>query len=76
MSPIELASVLEEMTVNEVIAQYPPTVAVFSEFGIDACCGGALRVREAASRHGIGSEALLWALLCASRTAELVSREG
>lgn len=42
-----------EMTVNEVIRRYPATVALFSRWGIDSCCGGGLPVAEAAQRHGV-----------------------
>lgn len=38
-------------TVNEVIKRHPATAAVFLTFGIDACCGGALTLQDAASRH-------------------------
>lgn len=49
----------EELTVNEVIRQWPATVAVFNLFGIDACCGGAAPVREAALRDGADPDELL-----------------
>ena len=49
-------------TVNETIQRFPATVAVFKQFGIDACCGGALQVRDAAQRHGLDPDALLTAL--------------
>ena len=50
------------LTVNELIARHPATVAAFNAFGIDACCGGAVPVREAARRDGADPEALLTAL--------------
>jgi regulator of cell morphogenesis and NO signaling len=43
---------LATWSVNEVVRQFPVTVAVFKRYGIDACCGGALPVSEAAQRHG------------------------
>jgi iron-sulfur cluster repair protein YtfE (RIC family) len=49
-------------TVNDLIARHPETVAVFNHFGIDACCGGAVPVREAALRDGADPDALLAAL--------------
>ncbi|HEX7117941.1 MAG TPA: DUF542 domain-containing protein [Longimicrobiales bacterium] len=52
----------ETMTVNEVIREFPDTVAVFNEFGIDACCGGAAPIVEAARRDGADPAALLSAL--------------
>ena len=41
-----------QMPVNEVIRKYPSTVEVFNRYGIDACCGGAAPVAEAAVRDG------------------------
>lgn len=50
-------------TVNDVLQRHPETVTVFNAFGIDACCGGAYRLDEAASRDGADAAALLAALL-------------
>ena len=47
----ELLSV--SMTVNETIQRYPQAVEVFKRFGIDACCGGALPIVDAAARHNV-----------------------
>lgn len=47
------------LSVNEVIRQYPDSVAVFNRFQIDACCGGAASVVDAAIRDGADVEALL-----------------
>ncbi len=52
-------AVATEATVNELIAAYPATVEVFNRFGIDACCGGAVQVVEAAVRDGADADALL-----------------
>ena len=43
---------LESLTVNEIIRQRPETVEVFNRYGIDACCGGAVPVAQAAARDG------------------------
>ena len=59
MSTIDLGTDLKGVRVNEVIRRYPETVHVFSEYGIDACCGGAAPVHEAAARHGVPLEDLL-----------------
>ena len=69
MTPIRLAAALEEMTVNEVVQRYPETVVVFNEFGIEACCGGGVPVREAALRDGASAETVLDALIHAIRDA-------
>lgn len=50
------------LSVNAVLARYPSTVHVFNRFGLDTCCGGVLRVDEAARAHGIDRGALCGAL--------------
>ena len=57
ISPIEPAA-----TVNEILVKYPATVSVFNQFGIDACCGGAASLDEAARRDGADVDQLLRAL--------------
>ena len=52
----------ETMSVNDVIRHFPDTVAVFNAFGIDACCGGAASVEEAARRDGADPAAVFTAL--------------
>lgn len=50
------------MTVNDAVARHPRTVAIFNEFGIDACCGGAATIEEAARRDGADPDALVEAV--------------
>jgi iron-sulfur cluster repair protein YtfE (RIC family) len=54
------------LTVNEAIRRFPATVAVFNAFGIDACCGGAAPLAEAAVRDGADPRALLEAVRAAA----------
>lgn len=49
-------------TANDVLRAYPAAARVFNEFGIDACCGGAVPLAEAAQRDGADLDALLGAL--------------
>jgi iron-sulfur cluster repair protein YtfE (RIC family) len=48
-----------QMSVNEATRLYPITLEVFTRFGIDACCGGALPISVAAERHGTDVDTLL-----------------
>jgi regulator of cell morphogenesis and NO signaling len=53
---------LSAMTLDEVMANYPATMAVFNGFGVDSCCGSHRTVREAAALDGVDEGALLVAL--------------
>jgi iron-sulfur cluster repair protein YtfE (RIC family) len=48
--------------VNETLSRYPATTGVFNRFGIDACCGGAVSINDAATRDGADPGQLLDAL--------------
>lgn len=61
------AALAPSTTVNDLIREFPGTVKVFNDFGIDACCGGAVPVREAAERDGADATALLQALAAVVR---------
>ncbi len=50
------------MTINEIVARYPATIAVFNRFGMDTCCGGGVSVGQAAYRDGIDVDLVLTAL--------------
>ena len=50
-------------TVNALLAAHPETVADFNAFGIDACCGGAAPIDEAARRDGADPRALIESLV-------------
>lgn len=41
------------LTINEIVARFPQTVAVFNRFGFDTCCGGGITIAEAARRDGV-----------------------
>jgi len=56
------AEVHDSDTVNETIAHHPRTITVFNLFGIDACCGGAATIRDAAARDGVSLTTLMQAL--------------
>ncbi len=49
-------------TVNETMARYPATIAVFNKFGIDTCCGSGSPIREAAFRDDADADLLVDAL--------------
>ncbi len=54
--------ITQSSIVNETLRQYPETTAVFNQFGIDACCGGAASINDSALRDGADPQALLNAL--------------
>ncbi len=58
-----------EVPVNEAIRRFPETVAVFNEFGIDSCCGGAAAIAIAAERDGADLDTLLQRLNTAIENA-------
>jgi regulator of cell morphogenesis and NO signaling len=41
-----------DLTVNEIVARFPETVAVFNQYGVDTCCGGGVPLPLAAERAG------------------------
>ena len=47
------------LSVNETIRRWPAAVELFNRFGIDACCGGAASVSQAAERDGADAAALI-----------------
>ncbi len=49
-------------TVNEVLLRFPPSTGVFNAFGVDACCGGANSLTNAAEQAGVAPAALLGTL--------------
>jgi iron-sulfur cluster repair protein YtfE (RIC family) len=51
------------MTVNEVIARWPQSIATLNALGIDSCCGGAETLREVASALGMAESTLITALV-------------
>lgn len=50
------------LSVNAILARYPSTLPVFNQFGLDTCCGGALRVADAARAADVDAEVLCGAL--------------
>jgi iron-sulfur cluster repair protein YtfE (RIC family) len=62
MPPSRLHQISKADVVNDVIAAMPRTIGVFNDHGIDACCGGAVTIREAAERDGADLYALMRAL--------------
>jgi iron-sulfur cluster repair protein YtfE (RIC family) len=49
-------------TINALLARHPEALPVLQRFGLDACCGGALTLAEAARHHGLRIDELLAAL--------------
>ncbi len=52
-----------DITVNDAVRLWPEAVGVFNRHGIDACCGGASSIREAAVRDGADPDRVVAELL-------------
>lgn len=46
-------------TVSQFVSRAPAALPILHQMGIDACCGGALSLAEAARRHGVAVGPLL-----------------
>ena len=51
-----------DWSVNDTLLRYPAATGVFNAFGIDACCGGAATLAQAAQDADIALDTLLAAL--------------
>ena len=51
-----------DASIDAVLRDHPPTIAVFNAFGIDACCGSGRSIRTAAAEDGADCCALMAAL--------------
>lgn len=40
-------------TINSITHRYPDTIAIFSDYGIDSCCGGEKTLEDVARRHAL-----------------------
>jgi iron-sulfur cluster repair protein YtfE (RIC family) len=56
------ATLTAECTVNAAVAKTPTALQVFREYGIDTCCGGGLRIADAAALASVSAEVVLDAL--------------
>lgn len=65
---------LASATVNEITARYPGTIAVFNDFGVDACCGGDVDLTEAALRDSVDVDRLTAALARVIDSADTAAR--
>jgi regulator of cell morphogenesis and NO signaling len=57
------------LTINDIVARHPETVAVFNRLGMDTCCGGGVPVDEAARRDGLDPDGVRASLLSAVAAA-------
>lgn len=58
----EQTRITPDLIVNDAIRLYPATIRVFTDYGIDSCCGGAVSIEEAARRDGADLDAILRSL--------------
>ena len=48
-----------DATINSITRDYPDTIAIFADYGIDSCCGGGKTLEEVARRHGLSLQDIL-----------------
>jgi regulator of cell morphogenesis and NO signaling len=58
--------ITSEMTVNQVLRQYPSALPVFNRYRMDACCGGMAPLAVAGAAAGVAVEELLAVLEAAA----------
>ncbi len=63
------AAISSEMTVNQVLQEYPAALPIFNQYRVDACCGGGATLAVAAAAAGVSLEELLAALEASARPA-------
>ena len=63
MSTATITTIDCSQTVNEIVSRHPETLAVFTAWGIDSCCGGRHPVEAVVQRHQLDGEALCNALV-------------
>jgi regulator of cell morphogenesis and NO signaling len=61
-TPASIPRIDPSATLNQILREHPVAVAVLNAFGIDACCGGARTLADAAGEDGADLAALLAAL--------------
>lgn len=57
-----MVEITKEMSINQVIAKYPKTVGVFSQYNIDSCCGGYESLENAAKKNSVDISRLIKSL--------------
>ena len=63
------AAISSEMTVNQVLQQYPATLPIFNQYRVDACCGGGATLAVAAAAAGVPVDELVAALAASAPSA-------
>lgn len=59
MTSLAAASIVPEMTLNEISLAVPRALEVFERYGLDSCCGGAKTLALVCERHGLDLPTLL-----------------
>lgn len=54
--------ITKDMVINDVVKMYPETLAIFSKFKVDSCCGGGQSIENTACADAVNVEALVRAL--------------
>jgi len=57
-----MATITEEMIINDIVNKYPETMKVLNDFKVDSCCGGGQSIAFTAAVSNVNIPELLEAL--------------
>ncbi len=62
------ATLTAECTVNAAVAKSPTALRIFRDLGIDTCCGGGMRIADAATMARVSADVVIDALALAMQS--------
>lgn len=57
-----MATITEEMIINDIVNKYPETMKVLNDFKVDSCCGGGQSIGATAAVGNVNVHQLIEAL--------------
>ena len=70
---VSIPEIAPSSTVNDVVREFPGTLEVFRQLGVDTCCGGGATLEQAARNLQLLPDALIQTLQLHARTWQAVN---